>query len=78
MVKAASDYFDFNTDGTNGLTISLKDKFRGVLRGKITLPAFDDRNRPINTVGNFSCQKENEDVVPTLFTHIYFKDQDIT
>ena len=71
MVKAVSDYFDCN----NG-TISLKDKFRGVLQGRITLPIVDDNNKPLKIVGNFSCQNADKTVVPTLFTHVYFKDKD--
>lgn len=72
MVKSVADYFDFN----NG-TISLKDKFRGVLQGKITLPAVDDKNKAVKIVGNFSCENADETIVPTLFTHVYFKDKDI-
>ena len=71
MVASPDDYFDFD----NG-TISIKDKFRGVLQGKITLPATDNQGRSLTTVGNFSAQNTNDrSVVKEMwYTHIYFEE----
>lgn len=71
MVKFVDDYFDFNSG-----VISLKDKFRGALQGKITLPAVDASGKALTAIGNFSCKNTNGTIVPTLFTHVYFKDKD--
>lgn len=71
MVASVTDYFDFNAG-----VISLKDKFRGVLQGKITLPIVDGKGAAVKTIGNFSCKNADGTVVPTLFTHVYVKDKD--
>jgi hypothetical protein len=62
MVEKVDDYFDFD----NG-TISIKNKFRSVLRGKITLPNVDPSGNEVTTVGDFNFNTAN-----TYFTHIYF------
>jgi hypothetical protein len=40
------------------------------------LPAVDISGKALTAVGNFSCKNANGTIVPTLFTHIYFKDKD--
>jgi len=68
MVKYIDDYFDIS-----GTTISLKDKFIGVLEGKITLPSTNKESKKLTTIGTFSDYVMGQKQSTTKFTHIYMK-----
>lgn len=81
MISSKNDFFNYKEgytiNGVTGAQISLKDKYRYLLQGKITLPVTSPSGTPIISIGDFSAKhSEKETYSSTYFTHIYFKDSD--
>lgn len=88
MIAKRDDFFDFidgvSVNGVGGAEIRIKNKYRYLLQGKITLPATTDTNTPIVKVGDFGSRTptlvngEEKLVIQgtTKFTHVYFENTD--
>lgn len=89
MISKLDDFFDFSEnhivqvfngeESTTGVQISLKDKYRYLLQGKITLPILSPSGKKIISIGNFSDTNKsssNPTNGHTKFTHIYIQDKE--
>ena len=81
MIGSKNDFFIYTegiaAEGVSGAEISLSDKYRYLLQGKITLPATTPSGTPIVRVGNFSAKNSLGNIeTNTKFTHIYFENAD--
>ena len=84
MIAEADDFFQFKADSEtylgvkhNGVQISLRDEYRYLLKGKITLPnevMYNGVLTPVISIGNFSTKDNtgNGSIAPTLFEEVYF------
>ena len=84
MISKVDDFFDFKEtsyayEGNTyqGLGISIKDEFRHLLKGKISLPKeinYKGKQTAIIEISEngFSPKNSSNQIKPTLFTHIYF------
>ena len=78
MISKRDDFFtfqDISINGVAGVRINLRDKYRYLLQGKITLPATDPSGKPVLEIGNFNAKYDMNGLVldRTKFTHIYFE-----
>ena len=81
MINSKDDFFNYNENyninGITGAQISLKDEYRYLLCGKITLPKTSPSGKQIISIGDFNTKHSiNQTYASTNFTHIYFEDSD--
>ena len=84
MISKIDDFFKFQADSEtylgikyNGVKVSLKDEYRYLLKGKITLPnevTYNGVLTPVISIGNFSTKDSTPSgaIAPTLFEEVYF------
>lgn len=82
MVGNKTDFFTYTegvtVNGVSGAEINLANKYRYILKGKVTLPATSPAGTPIISVGNFNARNTATNIVEndTQITHIYFENAD--